>query len=250
VLLLCYLLGGYVAGRMARRAGATNGFLVFVLGVVVAVGVTGLVNVFTDGDDILANLRNVGVPTSGDEWGDVGTVAGIGSLVAMLVGAVFGGSLGERWHGKLVTRALDPGIGPAAEARQAEIDARERAADEERRTTETTRTAAVVPGRGRDRDDLDRDDDRDRSRTRLLPGIGGRRRDREDRGPERRDQQEEEERADEDTVVPAAGTAGRGEDEAAWEAEWEARARARDERAQAASRQPRPRPTGGTRRRT
>ena len=80
VLLVCYLFGGYVAGRMARRAGATNGVMVFVLGLLVAVGVTGLVNVFTDGDDILRNLRNVGIPTSGEEWEDVATVAGLGSL--------------------------------------------------------------------------------------------------------------------------------------------------------------------------
>lgn len=256
VLLLCYLLGGYVAGRMARRAGATNGFLVFVLGVLVAVGVTALVNVFTDGDDILANLRNVGVPTSSDEWGDIGTVAGIGSLLAMLVGAVLGGSLGERWHGKLVTRALDTGIGPAAEARQAEIDARERAADEERRTAETTRTAAVVPDRDRDRerdrDAIDRDDDRERSSTGLLAGIRGRRRGRDEPGPERREEPEVEDRTGEETVVPAASRAGPSDEEAARESEWEARARARDERAQAAAvaRQTRSRPTGGTRRRT
>ena len=35
VLLVSYLFGGYVAGRMARRAGSVNGFLVFVLGLVV-----------------------------------------------------------------------------------------------------------------------------------------------------------------------------------------------------------------------
>jgi hypothetical protein len=253
VLFFCYLLGGYVAGRMARRAGATNGFLVFVLGVLVAVGVTGLVNVFTDGDEILANLRNVGVPTSSDEWGDIGTVAGIGSVVTMLVGSVLGGSLGERWHGKLVTRALDPDIGPAAEAREEEIEARERAVEEDRPTAPSTRTAAVVPGRpgDRDRDDLDRDDDRDRPSTGLLAGIRGRRRDRADRDVEPREEPAVEERTDEDTVVPAGGPVGRSEQEAAWEAEWEARARARDERAQAAEAARRTaRPTGGTRRRT
>jgi hypothetical protein len=33
-------------------------------------------------------------------------VAGIGSLVAMLVGALLGGVLGERWHSKLARRAV------------------------------------------------------------------------------------------------------------------------------------------------
>lgn len=133
VLLLCYLFGGYVAGRMARRAGASNGLMVFVLGVVVAVAVTGLVNVFTDGDDILRNLRNVGIPTSGEEWGDVLTVAGLGSLLAMIVGSVVGGSLGERWHAKLLARATDPEVGPEADARaEAEHHRRELRRAEER----------------------------------------------------------------------------------------------------------------------
>ena len=133
VLLLCYLFGGYVAGRMARRAGATNGVMVFVLGLLVAVGVTGLVNVFTDGDDILRNLRNVGIPTSGEEWEDVATVAGLGSLLAMLLGSLVGGVLGERWHAKLLARAADPSVGPEAQARaEAEHHRRELQRAEER----------------------------------------------------------------------------------------------------------------------
>lgn len=111
VLFASYLFGGYVAGRMARRAGALNGFLVFVLGVVLAVGVAGLVELFTDGDDIVSELRGVGVPTTADEWRSIGTVAGIGSLAGMLLGSLFGGAMGERWHGKLLTRAMDPTLG-------------------------------------------------------------------------------------------------------------------------------------------
>lgn len=158
VLLVCYLFGGYVAGRMARRAGATNGLMVFVLGVVVAAGVAGLVNVFTDGDEILRNLRNVGVPTSGDEWRDLGTVAGIGSLLAMLVGSVLGGSLGERWHTKLLVLAADPSVGPEAEARAAaehhrrELRRAEERARESRLETVGTepRTVAAVAADGDD----------------------------------------------------------------------------------------------------
>lgn len=111
VLFLSYLFGGYVAGRMARRAGALNGFLVFVLGVVLAVGVAAMVELFTDGEDILRELRAIGVPTTADEWRDVGTFAGIASLAGMLLGSLLGGGLGERWHGKLLTRAMDPDVG-------------------------------------------------------------------------------------------------------------------------------------------
>lgn len=142
VLLVCYLFGGYVAGRMARRAGGTNGVGVFVLGLLVAVGVTGLVNVFTDGDDILTNLRNVGIPTSGEEWKDVGTVAGVGSLLAMFLGSVLGGVLGERWHAKLLARAADPAVGPEAEAR-AEAEHYRR---ELRRAEERAREHRLDPG--------------------------------------------------------------------------------------------------------
>ena len=115
----CYLYGGYVAGRMARRAGAMNGAMVFVVGLLVALGVAGLVNVFTDGDQILRELRDVGVPTSSGEWRDIGTVAGAGSLLAMLAGSLLGGVLGERWHTKLLARAANPTYGPEAEEREA-----------------------------------------------------------------------------------------------------------------------------------
>jgi hypothetical protein len=106
VLVVAYGFGGYVAGRMARRAGLRNGLAVFLLAVVL-VGVVGAVAASqADAGAIGGNLRSLGVPTTGTEWGKVGTVAGIGSLVAMLVGALLGGVLGERWHTKLTRRAV------------------------------------------------------------------------------------------------------------------------------------------------
>ena len=112
VLLVSYLFGGYVAGRMARRAGVTHGVLVFLLGVAVAVGVGALVNALTDSSTLIANLRDLGIPTSRSEWAHIGTIAGIASLAGMLVGSLLGGAAGERWHSRLVARALDPGYGP------------------------------------------------------------------------------------------------------------------------------------------
>jgi hypothetical protein len=111
-LFLAYLFGGYVAGRMARRAGAMNGLLVFVLGILLAAGVGAAVGMQADGDALMSNLRSIGVPTSGEEYAAIGTVAGLAALAAMLLGSIFGGIAGERWHGKLLTRALDPSIGP------------------------------------------------------------------------------------------------------------------------------------------
>jgi len=146
VLLLSYLFGGYVAGRMARRAGALNGFLVFVLGVLVVVGVSLLVNLITDGDEVVRNFRNVGIPTSSKEWGNAGTVAGIASLLAIILGPILGGILGERWHAKLVHRALDPTVGAeASHRRQAEDHNRD--ADERHQGAQTRAFRPAPPAR-------------------------------------------------------------------------------------------------------
>jgi hypothetical protein len=147
LLLLAYLFGGYVAGRMARRAGVVHGVVVFVLGVVVVALAAVIARAVGGADVASSNLRGLGVPTTGAEWRDVATVAGVASLVAMLVGAVAGGALGERWHAKLVTRALDPRIGAEAEAvRQAELQAAEA---EERRSGSFRRVRAATPSRTR-----------------------------------------------------------------------------------------------------
>jgi hypothetical protein len=115
VLLLAYLFGGYVAGRMARRAGLLHGLAVFILALVIVALIAAIAASQTDTSAIRDNLRNLGIPTSGAEWGDVGTLAGIGSLAAMLVGALLGGLLGERWHTKLTRRAASSDYGPERE---------------------------------------------------------------------------------------------------------------------------------------
>jgi hypothetical protein len=106
VLLVAYLFGGYVAGRMARRAGLLNGLAVFLLALLLVAVVAGVAASQTDAEAIGGNLRSLGIPTTGTEWGKAGTVAGIGSLAAMLLGALLGGMLGERWHSKLTRRAV------------------------------------------------------------------------------------------------------------------------------------------------
>jgi hypothetical protein len=120
VLFASWLFGGYVAGRMARRAGATQGFLVFGFGLFIAVAAAAAVEASGVTDDVVGGLRNLGVPTSANQWSQIGTVAGIASLAGMFLGAVLGGTLGERWHTKLVARALDPGVGPEAAVRAAQ----------------------------------------------------------------------------------------------------------------------------------
>lgn len=104
-LLVAFLVGGYVAGRMARRCGVLHGLAVAVLGV--AAGAAAYV------------AAAVTAPVT----------AVVTALGAVAVGALVGGMSGERWHARLLARAMDPDIGAEAEARR---DAERRAADADR----------------------------------------------------------------------------------------------------------------------
>jgi len=152
LILLAYLFGGYVAGRMARRNGLAHGAGVLVLGVVIVGAVAALARSSGGADTVADNLRALGIPTTSDEYGDAGTVAGIASLLALVVGSLLGGVLGERWHARLFARAVDPTVGAqAAAARQAE-EAR----------TQANLALARSEGRARAHE-LDRERDRDRT---------------------------------------------------------------------------------------
>jgi hypothetical protein len=121
LLLVAYLFGGYVAGRMARRNGMAHGLAVAVLGLIVVGVVAAFARSAAVTDTAAANLRSLGIPTTANEYGQAATVAGIASLVALVVGSLLGGLLGERWHARLVARAADPTVGAqAAAARDAE----------------------------------------------------------------------------------------------------------------------------------
>ena len=152
LILLSYLFGGYVAGRMARRNGLAHGAGVLVLGVLIVGGVAALARSSGGADNVADNLRSLGIPTTADEYGDAGTVAGIASLLALVMGSLLGGALGERWHARLFARAVDPNVGAqAAAAREAE-EAR------------TQANLALARSEGRVRaHELERDRDRDRT---------------------------------------------------------------------------------------
>jgi len=152
LLLLSYLFGGYVAGRMARRNGLAHGAGVLVLGVVIVGAVAALARSSAGTDTIADNLRSLGIPTTTDEFGQAGTVAGIASLLALALGSLLGGALGERWHARLFARAVDPNVGAqAAAARQAE-------------ESRTEANLALARSEGRVRaHEIDRDRDRDRT---------------------------------------------------------------------------------------
>jgi hypothetical protein len=166
VLLVAYVFAGYTAGRMARRRGLLQGLLVFVTSLV-AVGVaTVIARLLTDADAdaILRNLRSVGVPTTGSEWRDVATVAGIGSLVAMFVGSLAGGVWGERWHSRLIARALDPEVGTEGAVRRQAATAHDDAVTR----VERTRVGGGVDLRDSGRADETVDEDADANEERRA----------------------------------------------------------------------------------
>jgi hypothetical protein len=135
LLFVSYLWAGYVAGRMAWRRGILHGIGVFVGSILVVGAVALLVRSLTKPKDVKAvtdALRLFGIPTTRDEWGHVGSFAGVASLGGMLLGSVLGGFLGEHWFTKLSRRA-----------QAAEIDVRERlaATNSGARSRSTDRTA-------------------------------------------------------------------------------------------------------------
>ena len=196
LLFVSYLFGGYVAGRMARRAGLVQGLGVFVLGVLVVAVVAVAIRQLAGTDAVVESLRDLGLPTTGDEWADVGTVAGVASLAGALVGALLGGLLGERWHAKLLSRAIDPDVGAEADARRASELAAAEARVRHGESQERVDTASL---RGlRDAPDADRD--------RGVVASGWARRDRDLDEPAARDADRREadrgDAADRDRVVP------------------------------------------------
>lgn len=166
LILVSYLFGGYVAGRMARRNGVAHGAGVLVLGVVVVAAVAALARAGSGADNVAANLRSLGIPTTASEYGSAGTIAGIASLIALVVGSLAGGALGERWHARLFARAADPAVGAqAAAARQAEA-ARTRANDALARSEGRVRAHELERERDRERTAVQEqalDDERDRT---------------------------------------------------------------------------------------
>ncbi|HYV60981.1 MAG TPA: TIGR04086 family membrane protein [Acidimicrobiia bacterium] len=170
----CFALGGYTAGRMARRAGMRHGLLVFIIGVVVIAGAIGIGQLEGAVSVVRDRFDDLGVPTGESTWtGIVLLTMGV-ALVGALAGSVLGGRRGERWHQRLVARAQDPGIGPEADLR-AEVETQRQAAT---KALERARKAGVVSAdedeesvtvkpdepTGTPADEADDGDDRDDSR--------------------------------------------------------------------------------------
>lgn len=108
--LLAYLWGGYTSGRMARGLGWLNGLMVPITAIILAVLIGVIVRATGADMGVAVQYGAARVPVGIDveQFRTIGLVAGIGSLVAMFVGAIFGGMLGARWHDKLEARTEVP----------------------------------------------------------------------------------------------------------------------------------------------
>lgn len=92
---LSLLLGGYVAGRVARYSGLLNGLVAAVVLVLLTAALSALA--------ASAGTDRYGLP----EWVDRDTattaavVAGTAAVLVALLGGALGGRLGGRWHRKV-----------------------------------------------------------------------------------------------------------------------------------------------------
>ncbi len=107
VLLVAYLCGGYVAGRMSRFDGARQGVGVWLVGLLVALAVAAAAALFGSEYDVLDELSLPRIPVDQGTLTTEGIVALAIFLVVTLVAAIAGGKAGERYHRKVDRLALD-----------------------------------------------------------------------------------------------------------------------------------------------
>ena len=130
VLFGAFFLGGYTAGRMSRRAGASHGAAIFAVALVVIAVVVGLTAWDGATSSLRDHLSSNGVPTDAQTWSGIAIGATVAGMIAMLLGAVLGGLRGDRWHGHVESRA--------AEGREAEQRHRRLLGDDPTTTVDLT----------------------------------------------------------------------------------------------------------------
>lgn len=139
---LAYLWGGYSAGRMARGAGALNGFLVPLVAILVAIAVGAVVAALGATANLNLPFSTSRLPLENDFVVDWGMAISLGALAAMFLGGILGGALGARWHTKLERRTLDEA--PAVETES--VDHREVDVRDPSSTATTTSGRTVTDG--------------------------------------------------------------------------------------------------------
>lgn len=143
--LLSYMWGGYAAGRMSRGAGAVNGFLVALLGVVVGIAVGAIAAGIGATEDVRTPFNSAQLPADGEvlRWG---AGLALASIAAMFLGATIGGARGSRWHRTLEETKLEEHRGKRARSAEPEtIDLRDG-----RRTPDARSDPAITSGNRRE----------------------------------------------------------------------------------------------------
>ncbi len=101
VLLLAYLAGGYVAGRMSRFDGARQGIGVWLFGLAVTILLAVLGLIFGSEYNVLQQLNLPRIPVDEGSLATGGVIALAAILIGTLVAALVGGKFGERYHRKV-----------------------------------------------------------------------------------------------------------------------------------------------------
>ncbi len=125
---LAFMFGGYVSGRMSRRNGATHGVLAGIAGIILAAVTVAAVRASGTDNGLARVATHIHVANSWHDWRTFGLFGVLVAAAAMIIGGLVGAIRGESWHGKLLTRAVDPTYGREADDR---AEARKRLNDAE-----------------------------------------------------------------------------------------------------------------------
>jgi hypothetical protein len=98
VLFVAYYCGGYVAARMARFNGATQGLAVWLWGIVFAIVIFILVKIAGSKYNILTNLNLPRIPVDEGSLTTTAIIAIAAIIIVTLGAAVLGGLAGMRFH--------------------------------------------------------------------------------------------------------------------------------------------------------
>ena len=99
IIFVSYLAGGYVAGRMARFNGLTQGLGVWLWAVIIAILAAGAGMLAGARFDILTRVNSLPrLPLSQGTLNTGGIILAIGIVAVSLIGALLGGLAGMRYH--------------------------------------------------------------------------------------------------------------------------------------------------------
>ena len=107
VLALSYFCRGYLAGRMARFDGARQGVRVFASALVIAAALAIAGAIGGSEYNVLERLDLPRLPVDSGDLTTGGVIALAAGLLTMLLSAIFGGKVGERFHRKVDRHAVE-----------------------------------------------------------------------------------------------------------------------------------------------